>query len=257
MIRSLTFFLVLILLSSVSTFVFSQQEELTSIFEDANRLFLEQKYDAAAARYESIINNGYESGELYYNLGNAYFKSGKIQFAILNYERARKLISNDDDLNVNLQLARLQLKDNVEAIPELFIYQWADALLTLFRLETMLNLMYGLFLLALGSFSYFLFARTYEQKRISLMSGILCSILLAFGITNFLIQSYRESNSEFAIVMTDIANIKSAPDSKGNDLFVIHAGLKVQVLDGVNTWKKIRLADGKVGWIPEREIENI
>ena len=78
--------------------------------------------------------------------------------------------------------------------------------------------------------------------------------VLVIGIGNYSVQSYRESNTEFAIVMTDVANIKSAPDRSGNDLFVIHRGLKVQVLDSVNKWRKIRLADGKVGWIPEEEI---
>ncbi len=237
--------------------IFAQTEELTSVFEEANRLYLEQKYDAAISRYESVIKNGYESGEVYFNLGNAYFKSGKLQNAILNYERARKIIPNDDDVNFNLQLANIQLIDKVESIPELFIYRWFDSLLTIFSLGKMVWMIYGLFLTALSSFTALLFARTYEGKRYSLMTGMIISFFLIIGIANFLIQSYRETNSEFAIVMTDVANIKSAPDSKGNDLFVIHRGIKVQVLDSVNKWNKIRLADGKVGWIPEKEVESI
>lgn len=238
-------------------FSFSQTEELTSVFEDANRLYLEQKFDAAISRYESIISNGYVNGEVYFNLGNAYYKSGKLQHAILNYERARKFIPNDDDLEFNLQLVNLQLTDKIEAIPELFIYRWADSLLTIFTRETMVWMLYFFFMLSLLSFSYFLFAESYEGRRYSLMSGVICSVLLVIGIANFMIQSYRESDSQFAVVMTDVANIKSAPDSKGNDLFVLHRGLKVQVLDNVNKWFKIRLADGKVGWIPEKEIESI
>ncbi|HAP36023.1 MAG TPA: hypothetical protein DCQ28_08805 [Bacteroidetes bacterium] len=235
----------------------AQTEELSSVFEEANRLYLEQKYDAAISRYESVIKNGYESGEVYFNLGNAYFKSGKLQYAILNFERAKRIIPNDEDVNFNLQLANVQLIDKVESIPELFIYRWFYSLLTLFSLEAMVWMIYGLFLFTLGSFTVFLFARTYVQKRYSLLSGMICSFFLIVGVSNFLIQSYRVSNSEFAIVMTDVANIKSAPDNKGNDLFVIHRGIKVQVLDSVNKWRKIRLADGKVGWIPEGEAETI
>lgn len=237
--------------------VSAQTEELSSVFEDANRLYLEQKYDAAVSRYESIIKNGYVNGEVYFNLGNAYYKLGKLQQAVLNYERSRKFIPNDDDVNFNLQFVNVQLTDKIEAIPELFIYRWAESLLTFFTLDTMLWMMYALFLLTLGSFSYFLFARTYERRRYSLMSGIICLVLLLLGTGNFLVQAYREANTEFAVVMNDVSNIKSAPDSKGNDLFVIHRGLKVQVLDNVNKWYKIRLADGKVGWIPEKEIESI
>lgn len=235
----------------------AQHQELASIFDEGNKLYLEKKYDEAINRYESILNNGYESGEIYFNLGNAYFKSGKIQNAILNFERAKKLIPNDEDLQFNLQLARAQLIDKVDPIPELFVYRWIDAALTIVPLSTMIWMMYVLFLLAMVLFSFFVFARTYEQRRYSLIGGIAVTVLLVIGTGNFLIQSYRESNTESAIVMTDVANIKSAPDKNGNDLFVIHRGIKVRVLDNVNQWNKIRLDDGKVGWIPSQQIEII
>lgn len=246
-----------ILLLSFVCLASSQTEELTTVFDQANKLYMEQKYDAAITQYESIIKNGYENGEIYFNLGNAYYKSGKIQHAILQYERAREFIPNDEDLQFNLRLVNAQLIDKVEPIPDLFMYEWAHMLLTLVPLEAMVTMIYILFILTLVSFSLFLFAATYEQKRYLLMGGMILTFFLAIGIANFTIQSYRESNTEFAIVMTDVANIKSAPDRSGNDLFVIHRGLKVQVLDSVNKWKKIRLTDGKVGWIPEQEVEPI
>lgn len=237
--------------------MFAQPEELKRIFDEANHLYLEQKYDTAVVQYESIIHNGYDNGELYYNIGNAYYKLGKIQYAILNYERAKKIMPNDEDLQFNLQLANVQITDKVDAVPELFVYRWMDALLTLFPLTTMVWILYLFFLVALGAFSFFLFAKYYVQKRYSLWTGLVCSILLIFGIANYLIRSYHEANVEYAVVMTDVANIKAAPDSKGNDLFVIHRGLKVQVLDDVNNWRKIRLADGKIGWIQENDVEII
>ncbi|MGA9406564.1 MAG: SH3 domain-containing protein, partial [Bacteroidota bacterium] len=163
----------------------------------------------------------------------------------------------DDDVQFNLQLANLQVVDKIDAVPRLFIYRWIDTMLSLFSLSTMGWIVYSFFILTLAAFAFFLYARTYAQKRISLFGGLVFSAALVLTMIGYGVQSYKESNTEFAIVMSDVANIKSAPDSKGNDLFVLHKGLRVQVLDSVNHWRKIRLADGKIGWIPEDECESI
>ena len=249
--------LVTLMVFMLGVYAHAQVQELNSVFDDANKLYLEQKYDAAINHYESILKSGYENGELYFNLGNAYYKSGKIQNAMLNYERAKKFMPNDEDLQFNMHLVELQLIDKVDPIPELFFYQWMNKFANLLPQKTIVILMYLLFLLTLGLFSFFLFAKTYEQKRYTLLAGMFTAVLLVFGVANFFIQSYQQSKSVFAIVMADVSNIKSAPDKKGNDLFVIHKGLKIQVLDNVNQWTKIRLADGKVGWIPQTEVETI
>ncbi len=235
----------------------SRADEPVQTFEQANQLYLQAKYPEAIAEYEKIVESGWESGELYFNLGNAYYKSGIIQKAILNYERAAQLLPRDEDVQFNLQLANLQVVDKIEAVPRLFIYRWIDSMLGLFSLSTMGWIAYSFFVLTLAAFAVFLFARTYTQKRISMFAGLLFSAALILTMIGFGVQSYTEANTEFAIVMSDVANIKAAPDSKGNDLFVLHKGLRVQVLDSVNRWRKIRLADGKIGWIPEEDCESI
>lgn len=235
----------------------SSADEAAQRFEQANQLYLQAKYPDAVAQYEKIVQSGFESGELYFNLGNAYYKSGNIQKAILNYERARQLLPRDEDVQFNLQLANLQVVDKIDAVPRLFVYRWADSMLALFSLSTMGWIVYSFFILTLAAFAFFLYARTYPQKRLSMFAGLVFSTALILTMIGYGVQSYKESNTEFAIVMSDVANIKAAPDSKGNDLFVLHKGLRVQVLDSVNHWRKIRLADGKVGWIPEDDCESI
>lgn len=235
----------------------SYSDEASQMFEQANQLYLQAKYPDAIAQYEKIVQGGFESGELYFNLGNAYYKNGNIPKAILNYERAKELLPRDEDVQFNLQLANLQVVDKIEAVPRLFVYRWADSMLALFSLSTMGWIVYAFFMLTLTAFALFLFSRTYTQKRLSMFAGLVFSAALILTMIGFGVQSYKESNTEFAIVMSDVANIKAAPDSKGNDLFVLHKGLRVQVLDGVNHWRKIRLADGKVGWIPEEDCESI
>ena len=235
----------------------SSADEAAQRFEQANQLYLQAKYPDAVAQYEKIVQSGFESGELYFNLGNAYYKSGNIQKAILNYERARQLLPRDEDVQFNLQLANLQVVDKIDAVPRLFVYRWADSMLALFSLSTMGWIVYSFFILTLAAFAFFLYARTYPQKRLSMFAGLVFSTALILTMIGYGVQSYKETNTEFAIVMSDVANIKAAPDSKGNDLFVLHKGLRVQVLDSVNHWRKIRLADGKVGWIPEDDCESI
>ena len=232
-------------------------DEAAQRFEQANQLYLQAKYPDAVAQYEKIMQSGFESGELYFNLGNAYYKSGNIQKAILNYERARQLLPRDEDVQFNLQLANLQVVDKIDAVPRLFVYRWVDSMLALFSLSTMGWIVYSFFILTLAAFAFFLYARTYTQKRLSMFAGLVFSTALILTMIGYGVQSYKETNTEFAIVMSDVANIKAAPDSKGNDLFVLHKGLRVQVLDSVNHWRKIRLADGKVGWIPEEDCESI
>jgi tetratricopeptide (TPR) repeat protein len=232
-------------------------DEAAQTFERANQLYLQAKFPDAVAQYEKIAQSGFESGELYFNLGNAYYKSGNIQKAILNYERAKQLLPRDEDVQFNLQLANLQVVDKIDAVPRLFVYRWADSMLALFSLSTMGWIVYSFFMLTLAAFAVFLYVKTYTQKRLSMFAGLVFSAALILTMIGYGVQSYKESNTEFAIVMSDVANIKAAPDSKGNDLFVLHKGLRVQVLDGVNHWRKIRLADGKIGWIPEDDCESI
>ncbi len=235
----------------------AQPDELKRTFADANRLYLEQKYDSAIVRYRSIIDGGAESGGIYFNLGNAYYRLGKISYAILNYERARTLEPDDEDIQFNLQLANLRIPDRVDPVPTLFVYRWADAVLSAMSPATMAWVLYALFVLLLAALSTFLMSRRFAPRRISLIAGVVCVVLLVLGGSALAYRSYRSDHEVYAIVIADVANIKAAPDAGGNDLFVIHGGLKVQILDTVNDWQKIRLADGKIGWIPKSDIEPI
>ena len=133
----------------------SSADEAAQRFEQANQLYLQAKYPDAVAQYQKIVQSGFESGELYFNLGNAYYKSGNIQKAILNYERARQLLPRDEDVQFNLQLANLQVVDKIDAVPRLFVYRWADSMLALFSLSTMGWIVYSFFILTLAAFAFF------------------------------------------------------------------------------------------------------
>jgi tetratricopeptide (TPR) repeat protein len=235
----------------------ARAQDARALFEQGNKLYLEQKYPEAIQAYDAILKSGLENGELYFNLGNAYFRSGKLADAILAYERAHKLMPNDEDVLFNLQYASLRIVDKIEPVPQLFIYRWADGLLNMFPPRTQAAILYGSFLLALGSFAYLLFARTFNARRIALLAGIIATVWCLVSAAFYGINSYRASTTVYGIIMSDVSNIKSAPDQKSSDVFVLHTGVKVQVMDEVNGWRKIRLADGKIGWIQEKEVETI
>ena len=232
-------------------------QDASALFDQGNRLYLEQKYPEAITAYESVLKAGLENGPLYFNLGNAYFRSGRLADAILAYERAHKLMPNDEDVAFNLHYANVRIVDKIEPVPQLFIYRWADSLLNLFAPQTQRALVYGSFLMALASFIWLLYARSFNMRRLALLAGIVTAAFCILSAVFYGINSYRASSTVYAIVISDVSNIKSAPDQKSSDVFVLHTGVKVQVMDSVNGWSKIRLADGKIGWIPEREVATI
>jgi tetratricopeptide (TPR) repeat protein len=244
-----------VFLCAASAAVFAQ--DARAIFDQGNKLYLEQKYPEAIQAYETVLKSGLESGALYFNLGNAYFRSGKLAEAILAYERAHKLMPNDEDVAFNLQFADLRIVDKIEPVPQLFIYRWAENLLHIFSPGTQMLLVYCSFLLALASFASLLYARSFNTRRIALFAGMCATVWCLVSATFYGINAYRTSATVYGIVMTDVSNIKSAPDPKSSDVFVLHTGIKVQVMDEVNGWEKIRLADGKIGWIREQEVETI
>ncbi len=227
------------------------------LLAQANEMYMQGKYADAIAVYQKILTNGFESGELYYNLGNAYYKSGDIAHAILSYERAKKFMPSDDDLRFNLQLAGLQTVDRIDAVPRLFLLRWFDAIIGFFSVSSLGIITYLFFLGTLALFSAFMFTGSLARRRTLFTTGLACSVLLFVSLVLLVSKSYREANTEYAVVLNDVVNVKAAPDNQGNDLFVIHKGLKVEVLDDVNHWRKIRLADGKVGWMPDNDCEVI
>ncbi len=235
----------------------SYSEEVQLKFEQANQFYREGEYEKAASLYEEVVKNGFESPELYYNLANSHFKLDNIAAAILYYERAKKYSPNDDDIIYNLTLANLKVVDKIEPIPKLFFIQWWDSIKSSFSSKswailTVIFLWTALFFTAIFRISRFSFLR-----RISFFGGIILIAVTIFSLM-FAIQQNKYENSEnMAVIFAQTVSIKSSPDERGTDLFILHEGVKVEILEGLGKWVKIRLADGKVGWLTSDVIEII
>jgi hypothetical protein len=197
------------------------------------------------------------SGPLYYNLGNAYYRTGNIPRAILNYERALRLMPGDDDLRHNLQLANMMITDKIEPTPRLILWDYFEAVKNAFTLEAVTWLSYAGFLLLVGSICVFVLGRTYLIRKIGLWASMASVVVLGVFLVLFSVKVTDISRTNEAVVTASIVTVKNSPDEKSSDAFVLHGGVKVQIVDQLSTWVKVRLADGKVGWMEAKESERI
>lgn len=246
---------ILLLLSVCAGFSAAQSPDI--MFQQANQLYQQGKVVEAKDLYETILHNGYVSGDLYYNLGNAYYKAGNIPRAILFYERALRLIPNDDDLRHNLQLAYLMITDRIEPAPKLFVWEYWDSLKDFFSLRAATWLLYVGFLVVIASIATMVLARRYAVRKAALVVGVACGVAFILFILLFVAKLADSNRTDEAILQSGIVTVKNSPDAKSSDAFVLHGGVKVQIIDRVGDWVKIRLADGKVGWMEVTAAEVI
>ncbi|WP_448698671.1 tetratricopeptide repeat protein [Mucilaginibacter sp. AW1-3] len=228
-----------------------------ALFEQGNTQYAKANYKAAAESYQKILNDGYQSKAVYFNLGNAYYKLGDIPSALLYYEKARKLAPGDDDINFNIQFANLKTTDKIDDAPQLFLVNWWHSIILVASVNT-LSTFSILFLLAgFGLLAYYLFARSISRKKASFYSGI---VIIIFGLLSIFIASrqsaYFESHHE-AIVFSPSVTAKSGPDNNAKNLFVIHDGTKVTIVENNSGWIKIRLLNGSEGWINLSDAKEI
>lgn len=239
-----------IIVLMVATVCLKAQTIQDQQFEKANFYYNEARYDTAVVIYESILNEGYVSAPLLYNIGNAYFKMRNYPMAILNYEKALKIEPANDDIKQNLAIANALITDKIEPVPEFFMRKiWTNIgnKLSANEWATM-----SLVLIAMVLVVVFLYltARTKGLKKSMFFIGILLIICCLCSII-YASQKHRYMNEHNdAIVMMPTITVKSSPSSSGTDLFVLHEGTKVKVLDKADNWNKIKIADGSVGWMP-------
>ncbi|MBI1807845.1 MAG: tetratricopeptide repeat protein [Ignavibacteria bacterium] len=232
-------------------------QEAAVQFDHANQLYRNGDYQKAAAMYEQIVKNGYESYALYYNLGNTYFKLKNIPAAILQYERARRLAPHDEDVLYNLRLANLRVIDKIEPLPQLFFIEWWRSIINLFSSSGWAMIAILSLWCATIAGAVVLVNRAGFLQRIMFVSTLIALCICVLAFVGTFQRLHRERDEQTAIVFAPSVSVKSAPDVQSTDLFVLHEGVKVEFLDEVGEWRKIRLADGKVGWLSVSSIEVI
>ena len=245
--------LLLFLASVLPQSLWAQTEQ--TLFETANEAYKEARYDEAIASYEQILDKGFEAPELYYNLGNAHYKESSIAKAILYYEKALKMNPADEDVMFNLSQLRSLLTDKISTVPEPFYRVWATNFKSLFSVDTWAHIAVIAMAIAFVFALLFLWSKQAAAKRISfILSGL--SFIVAVLLTIVAWRTDASKQTE-AIMMAHNSYIKSAPDEKSEDLFILHEGTKVVYLEYFDGWKKIKLSDGMIGWVKGNTIEEI
>ncbi len=223
----------------------------------AEQAYKSKNYQEAVELYEEIITSRQVSGELYYNLGNAYYRLEKYGAAILNYERAKRLLGKDDDLEVNLKLANLKVPDRLEPIPQLFFLRILAGIgqtLSLRRWAAVLILFEWLVLICLMALHLTRVPRL-RKWLVGIFLASAAVLIISGGF--FLQQRIQQTAREEGIVLAGSVVILSAPEEGSTELFTLHEGVKFRILREVEGWSEIHLADGKQGWITASAFEKI
>ncbi len=233
----------------------SQAEAPRAIYDKAAALYKQNQFEQAAAAYEQLITTGHATAEVYFNLGNCYYKLNKAGKAILNYERAHNLAPADEDIALNLRIANSRLLDKVQPVPQLGIVKACGDFIssrscTGWRAAAIAFVWLAILLLAIS-----LFMSTFKPVIRTLGLVLLAVSLLSAWFGH--VQADKVSDSCRGVLLTESTYAKSSPDAAGNNSFLIHEGITFQLLDKVGAWSKIRLADGKIGWIEAGNFEKI
>lgn len=232
-----------------------QAQSVDELFAAANEQYNNGCFDSALATYNLIIDREYESAMLYFNIGNTYYKKHNYPMSILNYEKALKLNPNNDDIRQNLAIANLHISDKIEPMPEIFLKRWWRSLANAFTTDAWAIITIAMLAIVLGSLILFFKSHSRGLRKTGFFAALVALILLVISLI-IAIQKYNYiRNHDEAIVMTPTITVKSSPTATSVDLFVLHEGSKVSILDETGTWRKIRIANGSTGWLPEESME--
>ncbi len=236
----------------ISFSVFAQNNDL---FEKATVAYNASEYEQAIGYYSEIVENGHHSANLYFNLGNAHYKLNEIAPSIYYYEKALLLKPGDSEIVNNLGYAQNMTIDAVKTVPINKLSEVYSKIVSLFTFDQWAYLaiafmiLFVLLYIAFYSFSYA------SQKRVAFISAILSIFLSLISVVLGFMAYNDYINDQPAIIFVDEVRVKTEPNSKSQEIFRLHAGTKVQVLEELNEWKKVQIADGQTGWLNSEEIK--
>lgn len=244
--------LIFTLLVLVSFGVFAQNQAL---FEKANALYNDGKYAEAIDKYEAILATKNESAALYFNLGNANYKLNNIAPSIYYFEKALQLAPNDADIENNLSFARNMTIDAIDVLPEGGVSKFVKRVTNTMSFDGWAKLAVAFVFCFVILFLAYYFAYSTMRKRMAFIGSLAAMALICISLS-FAFHKYSLDKKDCpAIVFVQESKVKNEPNNRSEEAFRLHEGTKVQILDTVEDWKKIKLADGKSGWVDKQDIK--
>lgn len=225
-----------------------------SLFDKATEAYNKGRYDEAISYYEQILESGRHSAAVYFNLGNSHYKKNEIAPSIYYYEKALLLDPGDPEIRNNLRFAQNMTLDAISPMPQTDLQRFYKRLVFALSLDGWAYTGIFFVLLFVGAYLFFLGSDTPNRKRIGLITS-LGGLMLALVCTSLAYLQYRAyQKDQPAIVFASEIPVRSEPNERSASAFLLHEGTKVQVLDSLNQWRKIALADGQNGWITAESI---
>lgn len=246
--------IILIISFLVSYFSIAQNEEL---FEQANTLYNEGKYQEAINNYLKISESGKHSPSLYFNLGNSYYKLNQVAPSIYYYEKALLLAPGDADIKNNLLYAQNMTVDAIDALPQTGFSRLFQKIIGKLSYDSWGILSIVFMVLFVTGFLLYYFSVYQEKKRLFFIISMFCLLISLLSLFFSFNQYNYIKNQNPAIVFAKEIGVNAEPNNRSEEVFVLHEGTKVNVEDEMNDWKKITLADGKTGWLPASEIKEV
>lgn len=225
---------------------------------EADALYEKENYAEAATAYESVLKTQGVAAEVYYNLGNCYYKLDEIPLAVLNYERAFLLDPGDGDIRANLALARGKTIDKVVPPSEMFFVTWWRDLTNCMSMNEWAILGIVSFVLMLFGILAYMFVSHLGVRKVGIYGAMVLLVVAVIANLAAVSQHISQTHRDTAIILSPAVTVKSSPSEKSTDLFLIHEGSKVEILDGsMKEWMEVKFEEGKQGWVPIKALEVI
>ena len=226
-------------------------------FDAANKAFQAKNYPEAIAQYEQLLAEGYRDEALYYNLGNSYYAAGQVGKAILHFERALLLDPDDENTRYNLAVARYHVQGEIDPVPPFFLLKWWRAARSAMSPSAWGILALLLFWAGLGGLTLWQLGKIRQHKKRGFLAGFI-AIALSLVPLSLALSAYQHRNdTDEGILVVQQASLKSGADETSQELRLIYEGTRLELLDQINIWYKVRLENGETGWLSGDSFEEI